>query len=156
MYRKNTIVLSGIAAWKEKRQHSLKAFLRDDSTFSPQIEKTIENSKSILSLPENWDKEGSPSYSEEIWKKATQFIRRTTFQFKQESEKWIVPPKITPSHDGSIDIRWKIGERSLLINFPDDSNIPPSFFGSDKGADTIKGTLNLSSQNHWLLKWLLR
>lgn len=132
------------------------ASFKDSSVFSSQIENAIEKSKSILQLLENWDGEGSPTYSKETWEKATRFVRKTAFQFKQESEKWVSPPKITPSHDGSIDVRWKISARSLLINFPADSNIPPSFFGSDKGTDTIKGTLNLSSQNHWLLKWLLR
>lgn len=129
---------------------------KDDSTYSPQIEREIESSKFILELPEDWDEEGSPNYSEGTWKTATQFIRKTAFQFKKETDRWIDAPKITPSHDGSIDVRWKSSERSLLINFPADSSSPATFFGSDKNIDAIKGTLNLSSQNHWLLKWLTR
>ena len=133
--------------------------VRDETipdTFSYEIEKVIESSKYILDLPENWDEEGSPAYTKETWERATQFIRKTSLLFKKKSGTWVKPPKITPGPDGSIDVRWKNPVRSLLVNFPADSAAHPDFYGSDKKSDIIKGTLNLSSQNHWLLQWLNR
>jgi hypothetical protein len=130
--------------------------IQDDSIYSPQIEKAIESSEFILKLEENWDEEGSPRYSEETWHRATQFVRKTALLYKKEIGVWIDPPKITPGPDGSIDVRWKSSKRSILINFPANSNTPADFYGSDKQTDVIKGTLNLSSQNHWILQWLNR
>lgn len=128
----------------------------DTSVHSPDIEKAINSSRYILELGENWDEDGSPSYSEETWNRAASFIKKTAWSFKSERGNWIQPPKITPGPDGSIDVRWKTEKRTLLINFPADEAQFPDFFGSDKGKDTIKGTLDLSSPNQWLLMWLMR
>jgi len=128
----------------------------DDSIFSPQIERAIKMSEFILGLPENWDEEGSPKYLRETWNAATQFVRKTALLYKKEVGKWINAPKITPGPDGSIDVRWKNSKRSILVNFPANSITPADFYGSDKQIDVIKGTLNLSSQNHWILQWLNR
>jgi len=155
-HKRIKVVVFENSSLKQVLDYYVSDLREDDSTYSPQIEKAIENSKFILDLPEKWDDEGSLNYLEETWRTATQFVRKTAFQFKKETGRWIDAPKITPSHDGSIDVRWKSLERSLLINFPADSISPANFFGSDKNIDTIKGTLNLSSQNHWLLKWLTR
>lgn len=141
---------------KQDLPYYLKSLEDDSVTIPPQIEKAIKDSRFILKLSENWDGEGSPKYSEETWNGATQFIRKIVFQFKKETDKFIETPKLTPSHDGSIDVRWKSMELSLLINFPADLNSPASFFGSDRNANTIKGTFNSHSQNLWLLKWLIR
>lgn len=130
--------------------------LVDDSIFSPQIERAIKTSEFILGLPENWDEEGSPKYLKETWNAATQFVRKTALLYKKEVGKWINAPKITPGPDGSIDVRWKNSKRSILVNFPANSITPADFYGSDKQIDVIKGTLNLSSQNHWILQWLNR
>lgn len=128
----------------------------DDSIFSPEIENAIEASRILLELEDDWDEEGGVGYSEETWKRTTQFIRKTALLFKNEYGKWVNAPKITPGPDGSIDVRWKTDKRSLLVNFPASETKPVDYFGSDKGIDTVKGTLNLSLQNHWLLHWLMR
>lgn len=120
------------------------------------VEDAIEASRYILTLGDNWDEEGSPGYAEATWQRATQFVRRAATQFINEYRRHIDPPKITPGPDGSIDVRWRGAKRTLLINFPASEGEPADFFGSDKGRDTIKGTLDLSSQSLWLLMWLTR
>src|SRR5439155_578721 len=55
-----------------------------------------------------------------------------------------------------IDVRWKSSTRSVLINFPADQSQPTQFFGSNSERDSIKGTLDLSSPNQWILMWLMR
>lgn len=120
------------------------------------IEATIEASRYILDIGENWDEEGSPGYAEVTWRRATQFVRDITIQFVTKHKTRIDPPKITPGPEGSIDVRWKADKRTLLVNFPANENEPADFFGSDKEQDTVKGTLDLTSQNQWLLIWLTR
>lgn len=129
------------------------SFEREVST---QVEKLIQASRSILEIEDNWDEEGSAGYSEATWERAIQFIKVTAISYVRETNQRIILPKITPGPEGSIDIRWKTAKRSLLINFPSNENEPADFFGSNKGRDSIKGTLDLSSQNLWLLMWLAR
>jgi hypothetical protein len=123
-----------------------------------QVEEAIESSRFILRLEENWDEEGSLGYDKDTWERATHFVRDITTQYLTNYKVQIDPPKITPGPDGSIDVRWKTQKRTLLINFPADGEKPADFFGSDRGTDTIKGTLDLSSPspNQWLLMWLMR
>lgn len=126
------------------------------SNLTARVEEAIETSRYILTLGDNWDEEGSLGYAESTWKHATQFVRHAATLFINEHRRHIEPPKITPGPDGSIDVRWKGAKRTLLINFPANDAEPADFFGSDKGRDTIKGTLDLSSPNLWLLMWLTR
>lgn len=120
------------------------------------IEGAIEASRFILQLEDNWDEDGSPGYAEDTWQRTTQFVLSVARGYFSVSDTRIEAPKITPGPDGSIDVRWKAEKRSLLINFPASIEEPVDFFGSDKGQDTIKGTVDLSSQNLWLLMWLMR
>ena len=121
------------------------------------FENAINSSYKIVDIEDNWDSEGSPGYSEETWLRATSFVRNIAASFlNRYATTQIGRPTITPGPDGSIDVRWISAKRTILINFPADKNAPPNFFGHDKGQDTIKGTLDLASQNHWLLLWLTR
>ena len=126
-----------------------------EPTVLPQIEKAIELSKYILELPENWDEEDSPSYARETWDRATQFTRRTALQYKKSQGQIMPTPEITHGPDGSIDVRWENGGRSLLLNFPANKETPVDFFGVDDENYSIQGTVKLSSQNEWLLAWLM-
>jgi hypothetical protein len=123
---------------------------------SVRIAEAVETSRRILDLPDNWDEEGSPAYAEETWKRATQFIVRSAIGYRRTNGVWVGPPKITPGPDGSIDVRWKTSKRSALINFPAFERDPIQFFGSDGDTETIRGTLDLSSPNQWILMWLMR
>lgn len=143
-------------AWEVLGAGTSEGGLRRRSISTARIEQAIKASRQILSLSDNWDDEGSPGYAEHTWERATQFVRRVATAFIAEYKRLIEPPKITPGPDGSIDVRWKSAKRTLLVNFPANEDVPADFFGSDKGKDTIKGTLDLSSQNLWLLMWLTR
>lgn len=123
---------------------------------SPSIRRAIEKSRSILNLGENWDEEGSPAYVEATWKRATDFIVQITASYRQVIGTWVEPPKITPGPEGSIDIRWKMPDRTLLINIPVNGDEPAEFYGDNKASDAINGTLDTSSQNQWILMWLMR
>lgn len=130
-------------------------FIEEDPMRS--FEDAISSSHKIVDIEENWDSEGSPGYSERTWQRATSFVRNIARSFLNTSTiASIDPPSISPGPDGSIDIRWVSAKRTILINFPADENTSADFFGHDKEQDSIKGTLDLASQNHWLLLWLTR
>lgn len=138
----------------EKRWESLSGSQED--VMRP-FEDAINTSYKIVEIEDNWDSEGSPGYSEETWLRATSFVRNIAATFlNRYATTRIGPPTITPGPDGSIDVRWVSAKRTMLINFPANENAPADFFGHDKGQDIIKGTLDLASQNHWLLLWLTR
>ena len=123
---------------------------------SDRIADAIESSRKILDLQDNWDQEGSKGYAESTWRRATEFVIRTAIEYENNSDSWVDPPKITPGPESSIDVRWKTSKRSILMNFPPEDDKPVEFFGSDGNIDSIKGTLDTSSQNQWILMWLIR
>lgn len=120
------------------------------------ILREIERSRNILQLGEDWDGEGSPGYEADTWKRATTFLREAALAL------WVVhhirldTPSISPGPDGSIDIHWKSGERELLINIPANNTEPGTFYGDNKVGQIVKGALDISSDNLWLLMWLMQ
>jgi|GEM_PF-3483912 len=120
------------------------------------IAEAIEASQRILALEDNWDEEGSIGYKKSTWDRATAFIRDTAISYWRVIGSWAVPPRILPGPEGSIDIHWKTANRELLINIPSDEKVPAGYYGSGGPQDTVKGKLDTSSQNLWVLTWLLR
>ncbi len=104
---------------------------------SIRIAEAVKSSRRILDLPENWDEEGSPAYSDETWERATQFVLKNAIGQRRDSGVWVAT-------------------RSVLINFPHAEQEPVQFFGSDGDVETIKGNLDLTSPNQWILVWLMR
>ncbi|MGH7900630.1 MAG: hypothetical protein ACRENZ_02725, partial [Thermodesulfobacteriota bacterium] len=92
---------------------------------------SIEESKYILELEENWDGEGSPTYKQSTWRRAIEFISNYAIWIFSETNRIIDAPKIYHGPNGSIDILWKKENYRLLINIPDDAEKPASFYGDD-------------------------
>jgi hypothetical protein len=120
------------------------------------IANAIQSSLSILDLKEDWDEEGSPGYEEATWRRAAEFVKDVASAFHRRSGAWVDPPRILPGPDGSIDIHWKTSKRELLINIPDDREEPADYYGCGDPTDTIKGKLDTSLPNEWILMWLKR
>lgn len=119
------------------------------------IEEAIEDSRSILDLEDDWDGEGSPAYAEDTWNRAIEFLIGNAQRLKNIWGIWIAAPSISPGPDGSIDLHWKTESRELLINIPADLNQPAGFYGDDNEKHRVKGTLEPSGRNEWLLMWLM-
>jgi|GEM_PF-3180535 len=138
------------------RQPSSKMRGRQQPHLPPGISEAIRDSRSILDMKDNWDEEGSPGYTEATWNRAVQFIRENVRRLRQFNGVRIAPPRILPGPDGSIDIHWKLPKRELLINIPLDPEEPASYYGDAGAKDLIKGRLDTSSRNEWILMWLMR
>ena len=123
---------------------------------STRLAAAIRASRYILDLEDDWDEEGSRRFHEATWKRATNFVRQVALSFRQSAGIWIDPPRILPGPKGSLDIHWKTSKRELLINIPDDDKEPADYYGSGGSADVIKGKLETSAKNEWILAWLTR
>ncbi len=123
---------------------------------STRLADAIRASRYILELEDDWDEEGSPRFNEATWKRATNFVRQIALSYRQSAGIWIDPPRILPGPKGSIDIHWKTSKRELLINVPENDTVPADYYGSGSATDIIKGKLETSTKNEWILAWLTR
>lgn len=131
-----------------------------EPTINRELSATIQASREILALEDNWDDEGSPAYSEATWRRAVTFLSNSAIRFWKEYQRDLIAPRILPGPDGNIDLHWKTPKRELLISIPADQAEPAAFYGDDKedGTDNaIRGKgLNTSDHNEWVFAWLMR
>ena len=59
-------------------------------------------SRRLLDLADDWDEEGSPSFREATWRRATEFVKLAAGAFQQRFGVWVEPPRILPGPEGSI------------------------------------------------------
>jgi hypothetical protein len=119
---------------------------------------SINKSRSLLELGDNWDGEGSVGYTEQTWIRARDFLMRNAIRLYQSQKKFFDPPEIMAGPNGSMDLHWKTDARELLINVPARSEETISYYGDDRAEDTenaIRGKNIESSPNtEWIFLWL--
>jgi len=103
---------------------------------------SIEKSKYILDLKDNWDDEGAKAYLEDTWIKAIRFIVNYAELILANTGKSIIAPDIYHGPDGSIDLLWKHLSFNLLINIPKDNMLLGTFYGDDYSSQKIEGSFN--------------
>ena len=119
-----------------------------------QLEAEIEQAKLILNLGDDWDGEGSASYSEATLERAIAFLN---MHMERLWKSYGIPspiPSIGPGPDGSIDVHWKQPTWELLVNIPGDANEMAAFYGDNYGTQKIKGSLNPECFNLGIAEWL--
>jgi hypothetical protein len=115
----------------------------------------MQRSRALLDLPDDWDEEGSPAYAETTWLRAAGFLAENASRLWEEYGVVIEAPRIRKGPEGSIDLDWRTPRRELLINVPTAPEEPAAYYGDDgSGGHSIKGTLDTSARNQWLLMWL--
>ena len=115
----------------------------------------IERSRSMLDLPDDWDEAGSPGYAEATWERAVGFLVRNASWLWRDYGVPIQAPRIRKGPDGSIDLDWRTPGHELLVNVPADPNESATYYGDDgAGRHQVKGSLDTSAPNQWLLMWL--
>ena len=108
----------------------------------------------ILSLQDNWDKQGSPGYAESTMDRAIRFLDIHVKQVFDDSRRILIP-RILPSDGGSIDLHWRTQEYELLVNVPATDDVAVSFYGEVLlGRSCIKGTFDRLRESKVLAKWL--
>lgn len=127
---------------------------------SPELSEAIQASREILQLQDDWDTEGSPSYSESTLARATRFLLSNALRYWRDHQRWVLAPRILPGPDGNIDLHWKTPQRELLITIPANPAEPAAYYGDDQEDGTenaIRGKrLDTSAYSEWIIAWLMR
>jgi hypothetical protein len=116
---------------------------------------TIEESRSLLELEDDWDGEGTRGYVEQTWQRVAAFLVRYATELWETHGVVADNVEVLPSSEGGLAIDWRTGNRELLITVPEDPNHDATYYGDDgKSRHKIKGTLDTSSVDRWLVWWL--
>jgi hypothetical protein len=111
----------------------------------------------MLDLADDWDDAGSPGYDKRTWLRAVDFLIGNALVYWEEHSIAVPTPKLRKGPAGSIDLHWRERDRELLINIPAREGAPADYYGDDRAAGHIvKGTLDPSEDNLWLLMWLIK
>jgi len=114
----------------------------------------IQESHSLLDLPNDWDGEGSPGYAESTWTRAVDFLLQNAERLWQDQGVEVSAPAILPGPDGSIDLHWNTKNHELLLNIPADPGGLAEYYGDTVDGNAVSGKLTIAARNQWLLMWL--
>jgi hypothetical protein len=111
---------------------------------------TIEKSKYILDLQDDWDDAGSEGYGELSWTASVKFLLKYAKTLHQDFNIEVQTPNIYPGPKGSIDILWKVETYRLLVNIG--KNGEDAMFYADNYKDqTTEGNFKIDQFNRFLL-----
>ncbi len=116
----------------------------------------VNRSSRMSEWQDNWDGDGSPAYTKATLARAADFLLRNVTALWAEYKLSAPVPDIAPGPGGSLDLDWHDTNRELLVNIPADPNKPATFYGDDRANIKLKGSLDTSADNVWLLMWLTR
>src|SRR3954466_6034796 len=98
------------------KQMAVSARAFSDPEHLTQLRTAIGKAKlKILSLPDNWDENGSDAYEAATFEQAVEFLISNAIGLWKAYSVALEVPKILPGPDGSIDIHWEFDDRELLI-----------------------------------------
>jgi hypothetical protein len=152
--------LDGVDSWNNPKPHPYRITEprlppRPDPNPLSNVLRVIEDSRKILSLPEDWDDEGGARITEETWNRATEYLRRHAQALYSRQGVRIPAPRILPDPSGGIDLHWKTEKRELLVNIPAPIAEPASFYGDAFGTNSIKGILDTAALDLGIFTWLV-
>lgn len=120
------------------------------------IHDAIERSKRhLLSLPRDFDGEGSEAYTKGAVERAISFVKKLAISAWKVNHAIVPVPNILAGPDGSIDVCWKEDAFSLLINFPPSGEELASYHGHDNLGNTTEGCFDGSKLDQVFLFWFL-
>jgi len=120
------------------------------------VRESIEKSRAIVGLIVEQDEQGGIAYSEEVWRRAADFVAKNALWMWNHFDCAIDSPNILPGPSGSIDIHWDRPSYEMLINIPADPDAMATFYGDDRGQITIKGRFDSTKFNYGLHIWLAK
>jgi len=110
-----------------------------------ELKKSINKSKYILKLEDNWDDEGSVKYEKNTWVGAIKFICNYATFIYEYSGNVMPAPNIYHAPSGSIDMEWQIDNFYLLINI-DKYGKEVSFYNKNEAQES-EGKFTLKDYN---------
>lgn len=100
------------------------------STKLVEIVNTIEQSKFLPDLEEDWNGDNAEKVAKETWGRAAVFLIKYAQHILENFGIAIKSPEINPCRNGSIDLAWRTKNARLLINVkPTNSPVLASYYG---------------------------
>lgn len=119
------------------------------------IYQSINESKKLLSLNDDWDDNGALACREFIYDRAIYMLVLYSQSVLKTYNIKIFSPEINLGRDGSIDLQWRNEKIILLINIQNSENIDVHYYGEDYSSKTIlKGFIESSMLNKDLIYWM--
>lgn len=100
------------------------------------------------------EQDGPPPLDPNTWDRAYSFVRSSLEHLDSGRRSQLTAPDLFPTSMAGIDIEWEADGRELGINVPGDSLTPATYYGKDEAGHVLRGTLDTSAPNVWLLQWL--
>ena len=115
----------------------------------------IDQSRRLLDLEDDWDDDGTPGYADATWNRAVTFLAQTASRLWEQHGVQPDTVEVLPGAHGGIGLDWRSPGHELLVTVPADPAQDAPYYGDDgAGGRKIKGTLDTSAPNPWLLAWL--
>ena len=119
-----------------------------------ELEQAIAKSREILKIRQDPETGADAGYDEAVWNEAVGLLRRMATAYRQITGELLPAPSINPADSGSIDLYWRVGGDTLLVNVPGEGS-PPTFFGRRKAGTRISGTHPAADGEFtYLAQWL--
>lgn len=122
---------------------------------SDALERALAESRTILTLGDDWDGEGARPFLEATWLRAAAFLRDQASQALKFGIRLPIPSIGAGPGDGSIDLLWRVEGFDLLANVPEDPLAPVTFYGDDRGDEIARGAIP-PGKTRALVLWLVR
>ena len=116
--------------------------LRKLNFISRSLRKTLTYVESILTLPNNWDGEGSPACSKATLDRTILFVTNHVKWLYEKLHIVLDVPDIGPGPNGTIDIHWRTTRYELLVNIPASVEEPATYYGDDYASSIIQGSVD--------------
>ncbi|MCL5252896.1 MAG: hypothetical protein M1351_02250 [Candidatus Thermoplasmatota archaeon] len=94
----------------------------------------------LISLQNDFDEDGSPSYSVDVLSKAKNFLLDLWVYAYRKNSRDLPIPDILPGPDGSIDIYWKSDKSKLLMNVKPGNKNEAAYYGKSDNGREIEGS----------------
>ncbi|MGI0108318.1 hypothetical protein [Salinimicrobium sp. WS361] len=119
------------------------------------IYESIDKSKTLLELNDDWDDEGAVGSNELIYKRSIHFLVDYAKYIYEIHNSVIEEPEINLVKDGSIDLEWRNENYILLINIRNTPERNIHYYGEDfKKKTIIKGFIDYHEINKDLGFWM--
>ncbi len=117
---------------------------------------SIDQSKAILELEEDWNGDNAERILPETWRKAAVFLMNYSKYILENFSTIIKSPEINPCMNGSIDLVWRTKAARLLINVkPAGNPIIASYYGDlYNNRQAIKSTIEDETVIEHLAFWM--
>jgi hypothetical protein len=133
-----------------------RTFIHAKLTRGVELNSSFEKYRSyIMNLPDNWDGNGAPSFTENTFERASFLLKNILNKLWNNMDE-IPIPLIQPVPDGSIDINWETDKFELLINISPETNKQVNVYGEkiDSPEDEIEMYIPYDLAELGVIQWL--